>query len=71
MVRAGVVKHPGYNEIQQPKRKKILINYDRLKELLGFNSYEHVKTAHKQWVERSLSKCNIPISPILGRKRAK
>ncbi len=61
MVRAGVVKHPsewpysGYNEIQQPKRKKILINYERLKELLGFDSYEHVKTAHKQWVESCLS----------------
>ena len=58
---AGVVKHPsewpysGYNEIQQPKRKKILINYERLKELLGFDSYEHVKTAHKQWVESRLS----------------
>jgi len=37
------------------KRKKILINYERLKELLGFNSYEHVKTAHKQWVESCLS----------------
>jgi len=40
MVRGGVVNHPskwpysGYNEIQQPKRKKILINYERLKELL-------------------------------------
>jgi len=61
MVRAGVVKHPsewpysGYNEIQQPKRKKILINYERLKELLGIDSYEHVKTVHKQWVESCLS----------------
>jgi len=57
MVRAGIVKHPsewpysGYNEIQQPKRKKILINYERLKELLGIDSYEQVKAAHKQWVE--------------------
>jgi len=61
MVRAVVVKHPsewtysGYNEIQQPKRKKILINYERLKELLGFDSYEHLKTAHKRWVESCLS----------------
>jgi len=45
----------GYNEIQQIKRKKILINYERLKELLGFDSYEHLKTAHKQWVESCLS----------------
>jgi len=61
MVRAGVVKHSsewpysGYNEIQQPKRKKILINYERLKELFGFDSYEHLKTIHKQWVENCLS----------------
>ena len=41
--------------MRQSKRKKILINYERLKELLGFDSYEHVKTAHKQWVESSLS----------------
>ena len=61
MVRAKVVKHPrewqypGHNEIQQPKRKKILINYERLKEILGFDSYEHVKTAHKKGVESRLS----------------
>ena len=57
MVRAGVVKHPsewpfcGYNEIQEPKKKNILINYQRLTELLGFDSYEEVKTYHKRWVD--------------------
>jgi putative transposase len=57
MVRAGVVKHPsewpscGYNEIQEPKRKNILINYQRLTELLGFDSYDEVKTYHKRWVD--------------------
>ena len=61
MVRAGVVKHPsewpysGYNEIQQPKRKKILINYEKLIKLLGFDTYEQVKKVHKQWVESCLS----------------
>ena len=45
MVRAGVVRHPsewpfgGYNEIQEPKRKKILINYGRLRGVLGFDTY--------------------------------
>ena len=43
------------HEIQQPKRKKILINYERLKELLGFDSYEQVKSVHKKWVESRLS----------------
>lgn len=57
MVRAGVVKHPsewafcGYNEIQEPKRKKVLINYQRLTELLGFNRYDEVQTYHKRWVD--------------------
>ena len=39
MIRAGIVRHPsewqfcGYNEIQELKRKNILIDYQRLKEL--------------------------------------
>jgi putative transposase len=46
MVRAGVVEHPsrwpfcGYNEIQKPRTKNILIDYERLRKLLGFDSYE-------------------------------
>lgn len=61
MVRAGVIEHPsdwpfcGYNEIQAPKRKNVLINYEKLKELLGFNSYADVKTYHKRWVDDSLA----------------
>ena len=57
MVRAGVVEHPsewafcGYNEIQEPKRKNVLINYQRLTELLGFNTYDEVKMYHKRWVD--------------------
>lgn len=57
MVRTGVVDHPsewsfcGYNEIQKPKRKTILIDYQRLKELLGFDTYDEVKKYHKRWVD--------------------
>ena len=57
MVRAGVVRHPsewlfsGYNEIQAPKRKKVLINYERLRKVLGFDTYEELKNSHKKWVE--------------------
>ena len=57
MVRAGVIDHPsewpfcGYNEIQEPKRKNILIDYQKLKGLLGFDSYDEVKRCHKRWVE--------------------
>jgi len=64
MVRAGVVEHPsewpfcGYNEIQEPKRKNVLINYQRLTELLGFDSYDEVKIYHKRWVEEYLGDGN-------------
>ena len=60
MVRAGVVNHPadwpfsGYSEIQNPKRKNVLINYNRLRELLGFDTYDHVQSAHRKWVESSI-----------------
>ena len=64
MVRTGVVSHPaewpfgGYNEIQKPRRKNVLINYERLRELLGFDTYDKVKTNHKRWVESLLENGN-------------
>lgn len=60
VVRAGVVKHPaewpfgGYKEIQEPKRKNILIDYERLRERLGFDTYDSLKTGHRKWVEGCL-----------------
>ena len=48
MVRAGVVGHPsqwpfcGYNEIQAPRRKNVLIDYERLKGLFGAGSYDQL-----------------------------
>ena len=56
MVRAGVVDHPsewpfcGYNEIQEPKRKNILIDYQKLQKMLGFDSYDELKKYHEGWV---------------------
>ena len=64
MVRAGVVEHPsewpfcGYNEIQKPKRKNVLIDYEKLRELLGFGSYDEVRTYHKRWAEDFLGNGN-------------
>ena len=64
MVRAGVVAHPsewpfcGYNEIQEPKRKNILINYQKLTKLLGFDTYDEVKIYHKRWVVSLLENGN-------------
>jgi putative transposase len=60
MVRAGVVSHPsmwsscGYNEIQEPRRKNVLIDYQRLKTLIGAGSYEELRRSHKGWVEEYL-----------------
>ncbi len=55
MVRAGVVEHPaqgefcGYNEIQNPKKRKGVIDTDRLMDLLGFEDYADLKDAHYKW----------------------
>ena len=60
MVRAGVVDHPsrwpycGYNEIQEPRRKNVLIKYDKLRELVGTESYDQVKQSHQGWVNEYL-----------------
>ena len=60
MVRAGVVKHPsewphgGYNEIQSPRRKNVIIAYDRLRQLAGFKDYEAFVSAHRKWVHDSI-----------------
>lgn len=55
MVRAGVVDHPsqwphsGYNEVQRPRRKNVLIDYERFMELLGTDDYDQVKRDHQGW----------------------
>jgi len=60
MVRAGVVGHPcewafcGYNEIQEPRKKNVLIDYDKLQRLFGAGSYDHLRESHKGWVEEYL-----------------
>jgi len=60
MVRAGVVSHPsmwsfrGYNEIQEPRRKNILIDYERLWELFGVGSYDELRSSHRGWIKEYL-----------------
>ena len=62
MVRAGVVSHPskwshgGYNEIQIPRRKNVIIAYDRLRQLAGFKDYESFVSVHRQWVHDAIMK---------------
>ena len=60
MVRAGIIDHPsqwqwcGYNEIQKPRRRNIIIDYKKLMELSGFETYDIFQTAHKRWIEHIL-----------------
>jgi putative transposase len=60
MVRTGVVDHPeqwrhsGYNEIQSPRRKCILIDYNVLSRLAGFDDFVHFQNAHREWVNAAL-----------------
>jgi len=60
MVRAGVVEHPtqwefcGYNEIQNHRKRKGIIDFDRLMDLLGFENYDDLKDAHYKWVDSAM-----------------
>lgn len=60
MVRAGVITHPsqwywsGYNEIQKPRRKNVLIDYDKVSELAGFTTFDTFQSAHRTWVDSEL-----------------
>jgi len=53
MIRAGVVKYPtmwpfcGYNEIQKPRKKNVLINYEKLRKLVGIESYDSMRFHYK------------------------
>ena len=63
MVRAGVVDHPsewefcGYNEIQNPKKKKGIIDFEILMNLLEIENRNTLKEVHNEWVDNALS-CN-------------
>lgn len=44
----------GYNEIQNPRARKGLIDFDRLMELLGLETYEQLRQAHFKWVDSAI-----------------
>jgi len=64
MVRAGAVKHPsewmfgGYNEIQSPRRKCVLIAHEKLSALAGYQNYEQFRKSHRDWVNGLLAQDN-------------
>jgi putative transposase len=51
MVRVGVVAHPGqwtycgYHEIQEPRKKKVLIDYELREETAGYRALFEVKNS--------------------------
>ncbi len=61
MVRTGTIDYPspwrwcGYNEIQNPRLKTRLIDYEKLRRLVDYESYDVFQAAHKQWVEDLLA----------------
>jgi putative transposase len=60
MVRAGIIDHQskwywsGYNEIQNPRRKNILIDYDKIGALAGFVTFDAFQAAHRKWIDSTL-----------------
>ena len=64
MVRAGIVEHPsewgfcGYNEIQAPRERYTLIDYEGLRNLLGFKSMHDLAEAYRGWIEESIKAGN-------------
>ena len=61
MVRAGVVGHPsewlfsGYKEIQVPRERYTLIDYEGLRKLLNFNEMPDLADAYRGWIEEAIA----------------
>ena len=47
-----------YNEIQSPRKRKSIIDFDRLTDLLGFDNYDDLKEAHSRWVDSEMQADN-------------
>ena len=43
-----------YNGIQNPRKRKGIIDFDRLMNLLGFDNYDDLKDAHSRWVDSEM-----------------
>lgn len=60
MVRTGIVNHPsewvfsGYNEIQNPRQRYRIIDYESMKNLFGFLDLNHMKESHQKWINEAL-----------------
>jgi REP element-mobilizing transposase RayT len=60
MVRAGVVRHPsewpfsGYNEIQRPRERYAMVDYEGLRKLLNFKEMPDLVDAYRGWIEEAI-----------------
>jgi hypothetical protein len=43
-----------YNEIQNHRKRKGIIDFDRLMDLLGLENYDDLKDAHAKWVDSTI-----------------
>jgi putative transposase len=43
-----------YNEIQSPRKRKGIIDFDRLMDLLGLENYYDLKDAHYKWMNSEI-----------------
>ena len=69
MVRAGIVDHPrmweesGYYEIENPKQRYSIIDYNALLDVLGFDSTSQLQRVQAEWVEEALSRDSLMREP--------
>jgi len=69
MVRACAVKHPsewkvsGFNEIQSPRSRYRIIDFEALCQLTNSNSPEAFRQKHRSWVEEQLNLGNTDRQP--------
>ena len=47
-----------YNEIQNPRKRKGIIDFGRLVDLLGFDNYDDLKDAHYKWMTGAIQTDN-------------
>ena len=43
-----------YNEIQNPRKRKGIIDFDQLMNLLGFDNYDDLRDDHSRWVDNEM-----------------
>ncbi len=54
----------GYNEIQKPRRKCVLISYDVLMKLSGYLNFHDFQKAHRGWVEDAINQYRLTVNHI-------